>query len=145
MKTIIRISLLLVAMANFSGLVACGGGGGGGGSVTQPVSVNTIDGDWAGQYLVQAPSRCAGFSGSWSATLATTGSVLRGSFTSDMDISGSVSGTWDGSNAIWSVGGEGGVAYNGVVSGNSVTGSFSNGPDCFGNGAVSGTFTGNRL
>jgi len=138
MKSIIKQSLLLVFMAAILALTACGGGG----STQQ---VNHIDGGWLGEYTVTAPSNCAGYTGWWSASIQTSGTDLTGLFSCDQG-SGNVTGTWDGtSQAMWSFGGAAGVTYRGAVSGDTITGTFSDGPDCDGQGPISGDFTGSRV
>lgn len=111
---------------------------------TEP-ETSAIAGSWTGSYTVTYPASCYGFSGSWSATLAESGGVISGNYTSDMGVNGSVSGAWDGTTATWTVGGGGGASFSGSITGNRISGSWS-GPDYFGvcGDHIKGTFEGNK-
>lgn len=108
-----------------------------------------LSGYWAGQWQVTYPADpdCA-FSRAWTASITETNGHMSGFF-SGGTYSGSILGMWDGvSNASWFVNGSDGLRFIGKVSGTSISGTWSNGWDCFdvdtGNnlGPTSGTFSG---
>lgn len=105
-----------------------------------------FDGSWSGWWTVTAPPACAGYDGTWSATFTVTNNVISGVYTSSAGYSGTVSGTQSGGAVTWSVGGGGGgISFAGTISGNSVNGTWSGGPECYGgSGATSGSFGGSR-
>ena len=107
----------------------------------------TVTGNWQGTYTINAPKGCAGYVGTWTATLLEENGVISGSYSSDIGIGDQVSGTSDGANLSWSVGGEGLVTFTGSINitGTTVSGNFT-GLECDeGSGVRStGTFTGNK-
>jgi len=111
---------------------------------SQPAE-SAIAGSWTGSYTITYPVGCAGFNGSWSATLAESGGSISGNYTSDMGVSGTVAGIWDGTNATWTVGGGGGASFSGAITGSKISGSWSS-PDIFGacGDHIVGTFEGNK-
>jgi len=104
-------------------------------------------GSWTGWWTVSAPSQCAGYDGTWSATFTVTNNVISGVYTSSAGYSGTVSGTQSGGGVTWSVGGGGGgVSFTGTISGTSMSGSWQGGEECFdGSGPTSGSFGGSRM
>ena len=112
-----------------------------------PTAGPNVTGNWQGTYTINAPKGCAGYVGTWTATLLEENGVISGSYSSDIGIGDQVSGTSDGANLSWSVGGEGLVTFTGSINitGTTVSGNFT-GLECDeGSGVRStGTFTGNK-
>ncbi|MGK7345407.1 MAG: FecR family protein [Candidatus Nitrospinota bacterium M3_3B_026] len=135
-----------------------GGGGGGGepgdqtpdtgdGSTPSPQpdgQTPDVAGDWAGTWTVVHPQACAGLGGSWTAALNVSGGKLYGYGTAN-GWSGTATGTWDGNTATWAIGGGGeGITFSGVVTGNTMSGTWGSTEDCAGFGSLSGTFSGSK-
>lgn len=115
-----------------------------GSAATQPTY--DLTGKWSGKYKVTSPKGCAGFSGSWTASLKQNGDSFSGSYTSDVLVNGVVSGKSSGAKGFsWTVTGGGGAQLKGNVTGpNSLAGNFT-GPTCPGTSArTAGTFSGGK-
>ena len=111
-------------------------------------STPDISGSWNGSWWVSSPSACSEYSGDWSANFTVTNGIISGTYTGG-GYSGPVSGTWDGTTATWSVQGGGGLSFQGTVSGNSVSGTWWGGDDCYDDhwnnlGPTSGGFEGSK-
>lgn len=100
-------------------------------------------GRWEGTFTVTDSTPCSGESGPWSAYLVDREGVLTGTY--DSVVSGVVSGTSQGDNVRWTIGGSGGAAISGTITGASFSGTFTNGEDCFGFGSTSGTVSGHKV
>jgi hypothetical protein len=114
-------------------------------TVTDIPVVSNINGEWLGSYTITGPAGCAGYTGSWDATLFEQNGILSGSYSSDAGLGGEVSGTVSGSDVNWSVGGSGGVSFTGTLNNGEVSGNFT-GPICSSryNSHTTGTFTGGK-
>jgi hypothetical protein len=112
---------------------------------TTTLPSNAIAGAWNGTLHVNSPGLCTGQSGSWTASFSVNGNQLSGNWQSSFGPSGTLSGTVNGDNASFSVGGGGsGVSFQAVVAGTSISGSFS-GPECPDqSGTASGSFQGSK-
>ncbi len=114
-------------------------------TTTTTLPSNALAGAWSGTFLVNSPGLCTGESGSWSASFSVNGNQLSGNWQSSFGPSGTLSGTVNGDNASFSVGGGGsGVSFQAAVAGTSISGSFS-GPECPDqSGTASGSFQGSK-
>jgi hypothetical protein len=110
--------------------------------VTPTTAPSDVNGTWSGSYTVNYPKACAG-DGNWSANLLEENSTLSGSYSSDIGLGGNVTGSVSGSEINWSVGGSGGVTFDGNIVSTSVGGTFT-GPACGGSTYTSGSFSGNK-
>jgi len=105
-----------------------------------------VSGQWEGQFVATSPPLCAGAFGGWTSTFIEINGILSGSYSAS-GWSGTISGRRTGSDSLtWSVGGGGGgVRLTAVISGDSLTGTFSNGEQCGEGGKSSGTITGGKV
>jgi hypothetical protein len=110
-----------------------------------PTEADTVTGKWHGTYSVASPAGCSGDSGTWDATLVKTGGTISGSYSSDVGLGGTISGTTSGSDVTWNIAGGGGVTFTGSINNNVMSGNFT-GVICSNryNTHTKGTFTGSK-
>ena len=142
-RTLIRLTVPLLAVATLG--VACGGGGGGstpsapaqsastpGGAVsTTPAPASgAVAGTWNGTYENTSPAG----SGTFTINFTQTGSTLSGTISvqnTPCITEGTITGTLNGTTiAFGAVKGAVTIAYQGTLSGDTMSGTYSAGPDC---------------
>lgn len=114
-----------------------------------PTPLPDLSGPWKGSYHITAPTPCAGGSGTWVACIRMDpDGKLSGTFgtSGTPPVNGDLSGTYDDGTAKWTVEGESGISFTGVIemNGRTISGTFKDGPECGppGSARVSGTFEG---
>ncbi len=109
-------------------------------SVTATFSKASNTSHWSGGWTITAPNLCAGATGTWSATIINNNGVLSGTWQTDFGDSGTISG----SLSSVTFGSTSGARFSGVITGDTISGTFV-GDECTGNNdPTRGNFSGKK-